>query len=264
MKKLIGALFILALFTTQSFAVTGWEVLEPLSTRSVSDIDNYIQQNNAALDLMLAGYRQNAQLKYSSAAALSIGAGEVMVSNSDGSVRLMLRNTSAITTSWSVTTNGLDAGAEETATTYHVYAISNTVTDTTFTVLISKSSSAPTGGAYFKRLGSFYNDASGNITLIDNDDNPHDFGALTSKTINVTYQATADSFIMAYTTSGAGATYIRGYTDSAAAPTTLVQQFVQGGGYTPSINLFMVVKKGDYWKVTTDGAGGTVYLVEKQ
>ena len=38
-----------------------------------------------------------------------------------------------------------------------------------FDVCISTSSSAPTGKTYYAKLGSFYNDASGNITNITND-----------------------------------------------------------------------------------------------
>jgi hypothetical protein len=90
-----------------------------------------------------------------------------MVSNAAGTVRLMLANAAAT----SVTFTDIDTGAEAASTTYYVYAIGSATTDTEFTVKISASATAPTGVTYYKKIGSFYNDASSNIvkTTITND-----------------------------------------------------------------------------------------------
>jgi hypothetical protein len=168
MKKLLLTIGILLAFCTNSFAATGWLKTKPAGTSNASDIDTYVGENNAALDLMLSKYRQGCLLSYASTSTLTVGSGGVMVSNSDASVRLMLANTSATTVSWT----DIDTGAEAVSTTYYIYAIASATTDTTFTCKISTSSSAPNGVTYYVRLGSFYNDASGNITNIVNDNFP--------------------------------------------------------------------------------------------
>ena len=167
MKKLLLWLFIGLFFVSQAEAATGWVKTKPASSDSPSTIPTTVGENNAALDLMLSAYQQGCKIAYSSAAQITVGAGGVMVSNSAGTVRLMLANSAATTVTWS----DIDTGSEAASTTYYVYAIGSATTDTAFTVKISTSSTAPTGVTYYKRLGSFYNDASSNITLITNDEN---------------------------------------------------------------------------------------------
>ena len=159
MKKLF-VLFLTILLTSNAWATDGWQKSEPAGTRTVSDIDAYVAQNNAAIDLMLQNYR-TARLSYTSAASLTVSAGGVMVSNSDGSIRLMLYNTAATTVTWA----NLDTGAEAASTTYYVYAVASAVTDTTFTIKISTNAAAPSGVTYYKKIGSFYNSSDSNIYI---------------------------------------------------------------------------------------------------
>ena len=167
MKKLLLMTALLVCFcqVNNVEGAIGWLKTKPAGTSNASDIDTYVGENNAALDLMLSKYRQGCLLSYASASTLTVGTGGVMVSNADASVRLMLAKTSATTLSWT----DLDTGSEATSTTYYVYSIASATTDTTQAYKISTSSSAPNGVTYYVRLGSFYNDASGNITNIVND-----------------------------------------------------------------------------------------------
>lgn len=111
------------------------------------------------LDTLLSNYRKGLALAYSSASTLIVSAGEVVVSNSAGTVRLFLQKTS----STNVTFSNIDTGAEAGSTTYYVYAGTSTATDAAPTFYVSLSSSAPTGVTYYKLLGSFYNNASSDI-----------------------------------------------------------------------------------------------------
>ncbi len=166
MKKIFALLLIGLFCFNQCYAATGWLKTKPADGDNPGTIDDSVGENNAAIDLMLSKYRANCRLSYDTVAQLTVGTGEVMVSNAAGTVRLMLANTSSITATWAM----IDTGAEAPSTTYYVYAIASDVTDTEFTVKLSTSSTAPTGVTYYRRLGSFYNDASSNITLIANDD----------------------------------------------------------------------------------------------
>jgi hypothetical protein len=154
----------LFLFLTILLAISGvcyaqqWDVDSPAGTNSVSDIDTYVGYNNTAVDRLVAGYNTIA-LVYNSASQITASAGEVTVSNSDGSVRLFLRNTSTTTITWA----DIDAGAEAGSTTYYVYAIAALVTSETATFKVSTSSTAPAGATYYKKIGSFYNNSSSNI-----------------------------------------------------------------------------------------------------
>ena len=168
MKRIFAGFIISVFFISQAFSATGWVKGKPLSSESPSDISTLVGENNAAVDLMLSKYRENCRLTYDTVAQFVVGAGGVMVSNSAGTTRLMLANTSATTVTWA----NIDTGSEASSTTYYAYAIASATTDTTFTVKISTSASAPSGVTYYRKLGSFYNDASSNITLVTNDDQP--------------------------------------------------------------------------------------------
>jgi len=163
MRKFLICLFCLLLSANYSFAA--WDKSEPLGTRSPSDLDSYIPTNNTAIDSLLSNFRQGTTLKYASAATVTVKAGQVTCSNSTGATRLFLSNTSDTTVSWA----NIDAGGEAVSTIYYVYAGTSNATDTTFTCYISTSSSAPSGITYYKRLGSFYNNASGNIEKVKDD-----------------------------------------------------------------------------------------------
>lgn len=173
MKKtlLVTMLFFLCLSAT-SFAANNWRGGTGedtiLGTEDGADIDSASFQNIVdPLDRALAKHRQGCRIAYRSASTLTIEPGEVVLSNATGTIRLMQQNTSDTTVTWA----DIDAEAEANSTTYYVYAYQNVVTTATFSILISTSSTTPTGGTYFRRLGSFYNNSSGDIERISNDDN---------------------------------------------------------------------------------------------
>ena len=156
MKKFVLILAFL-LICNLGYTASEWDKAEVAGTRSVSDIDYYIVQNNTALDRLLANYN-TVVLVYNSASQITASIGEVVCSNSDGSTRKMRQNTSATTITWA----DIDTGAEAGSTTYYIYA--NADADaTTATFKISLSSTSPTGVTSYKKIGSFYNDSSSNI-----------------------------------------------------------------------------------------------------
>jgi len=161
MRTIIIMLIVLSLsFSVNSFAADEWAKLEPLGTRDAADIDDYITVNNEALDRLLSNY-QICNVSYASVATLTVGIGEVVCSNSGGTVRKFRKNTSATTVTWA----NIDVSSEGSSTTYYVHAVADTDA-TTFTVVISTSATAPTGVTYFKKIGSFYNNSDGNIEQI--------------------------------------------------------------------------------------------------
>ena len=139
-----------------------------LGTSDASDLDTAIWENVVSpLDTLLSNYRQGCQIKYASASTLTVELGQAVVSNSAGTIRLMLKNTSNTTVSFAA---NMDTGAEANSTQYYIWIFQQTTSDTDFDVCISTSSTAPSSKTYYRKLGQFYNDASGNITLIKNDD----------------------------------------------------------------------------------------------
>jgi hypothetical protein len=254
MKKTLNlflSLFLVLLLITPSQAAVGWVKTKPASSESPSDISTLVGENNAAIDLMLSTYT-NCKISYTSASAISVSAGGVMVSNSAGSIRLMLANTA----STSVTFSDLDTEAEAASTTYYVYAIGSATTDTTFTCKISTSSTGPSTGTYYKRLGSFYNDADSNIQKVVDDGNPAVMlGDWVTKSDNTVYQVATGGFVCAF---GGANIDLYGYTDGSNPPTTIRQHF-QVHDAADSSTIMMPVKKGDYWK--TVGANTAVYWI---
>ena len=173
MKKLFILILIL-LLSIPCFATNEWRAATGASTipgtTLINNIDTVSFQNIVdPLDRLLANYREGAKIIYSSAAALTINAGEVVCSNSDASIRKFRKNDSSTTLT---VATGIDTGAEAKSTTYYIYAICDA---DAFTVVYSLSATLPAAGSYtyYKRLGSFYNNSSSNVdaSLISNDDN---------------------------------------------------------------------------------------------
>ena len=168
MKKLVFLLAMLICFNAyagnQWRAGTGADSI--VGTTNISDIDAVSFQNIVdPLDRVLANLQEGCKISYASASTITVAAGEIVIENSDGSIRLMQQNTSATTVAWT----DIDTGSEASGTTYYLYAYQATVTETDFDIAISLSSSAPSGITYYARLGSFYNNSSGNIEQISND-----------------------------------------------------------------------------------------------
>lgn len=173
MRKILGILFVLMMISSQANAAYQWRegagINSILGTESAADIDAVSYQHIVnPLDRVLANYRRGCKIRYLSASTVTVDTGEVVVSNSAGTIRLMQQNTSATTVD--ITTD-LDTGSEASSTTYYVYAYQDTVTTATFSVVLSTSSTAPSGKTYYRRLGSFYNNSSSAIERIANDDN---------------------------------------------------------------------------------------------
>ena len=234
----------------------------PAGTDSPSDIDDYLAAySHDPLESMLRKYRQGARLVYASASTLTVEDGGVMVSNSGGTVRAMLYNTSDTTVTWS----DIDTGSEATATTYYVYAYcSDPTSDTDFDIAVSTSSSEPSGVTYYRKLGSFVNDASGNITQITNDGFFTDLGTWESKSEDTAYQATTDGFVLTMITGAQGGPRAELRSDGSSSPTTA--RVWQGAASTVGANyntsVCCPIKKGDYWEVvTTNSPIITVYWV---
>jgi hypothetical protein len=159
-KRIIGVALLLATVVSPVLAADQWDKTAPQGSDQRSDIDTIVQENNGALDRMLKNYRTGAYGYYDSASQFKVSAGDVMISNAAGTVRKMRSNTSATTVTWS----DIDTGAEANSTVYYYYAVADTDIDG-FTILISASSTTPTGATYYRKLGSFYNNSSGDIEI---------------------------------------------------------------------------------------------------
>jgi len=240
MKKILSIMLVLCFMAGVAYCSSEWDKDGVAGTLSPASIDDYNDVNMEALDRVLSNYQRNCSLVYASAATLTINIGEMVCSNSAGTIRRMRAITSAITLTWS----NIDTGSE-TNDTYYVYAVAD-ADATTFTGVISLNSSTPTGVTYFKRLGSFEN-TSGDITRasITNDDNTYalQFGDWESKSSGTSYQATTDGYVVGYTTGG---NTITGYTDSSNPPTTIR---IIDDTVAQEASITLPVKKGDYWKI---------------
>lgn len=266
MKRLFWGLIILCFLTTPVFAANEWrDALTTFFTGATTyfnDVDTEIDDHVIEpLERILRGYREGSKVSYATAATLSVAAGEVACANSAGTLLKMRRNTSSTTVTWS----NIDTGSEAASTTYYVYAVAD-ADATTFTIVISKSATAPTGVTYYKKLGSFYNNSSSNIlndetVTNDNDYFALEFGDWESKSASVTYTATTDGYVMTNLT-GNSQTCL-GYTDASNPPTTLRMRMENGGesGETYKSGT-MLVKKGDYWKVT--GNPGLIFWLPSE
>lgn len=247
MKKLLGLTLALLLIATPSYCGQ-WSKATPETTDQRADYPTDQQANNDAIDRMLSKYN-TIRLTYSSASTIVASIGEVMVSNSAGTARLMLNNTSAT----NITFSDLDTGSEASATTYYVYAVAASATAETATFKISTSSTAPTGVTYYKRLGSFYNDSSSNITNPKND-NVLEFGDWESKTIGTTYQATTDGFLTVNGVRSSSVAYIDVVSDQSSSPSTVrCRSTSSDSGNVYVIGISCFAKEGDYYKANSSG-----------
>lgn len=257
MKKLLT--LILILMASPAWSANQWQNGDGsgvfLGTTKINDIDT--NGKNYAfdpLDRLMSNYRVGQVLTYASASTLTVTAGEIVVT--DGVLsKLMLQNAASTTVTWT----DIDTGTEAVSTTYYVYAVAATSASTAVTYKISLSSSVPTGVTYYKRIGSFYNNADGNIANISNDNDVKKFGTAQSKTAGATYQATTDGYVVGFANcSGSGASigdYLL-YSDGVSTPTTLVAadscQYSNTNNYG---NIAYFVKSGDYYKTTTNNHG---------
>jgi hypothetical protein len=245
-------LFIMVCLCLPVYSADQWDPDSPAGSDSPSDIDDKIEENNNSLQRVMANYRQGCRLQYASAATLTVSAGELVISNSAGSIHYHTQNTAATTVTWA----DIDTGSEQASTTYYVYGYQDDPTnDTSIDFVISESSSAPDGITYFKKLGSFVNNSSSNITDMQNDGFFSDLGTWESKSINTTYRAMTDGFLVVYILGGVA--YI--YSDSSSSPTTKRAAKDAGVSYG---SMCSPIKKGDYYKAySSSSASDTAYWI---
>lgn len=249
MKKLL--VLALLLISSNVYAVDEWTVAKPAVGDNLTAFPADNQANNGAMNRLLSKYQRGQQITFKDANTVTVTAGEIVCS--DGSTNKFRVNTSGT----DVTFSNIDTGAEASATTYYVYANCDAAA-TTNTFKVSLSSTTPTGVTSFRRLGSFYNDASSNISRLVND-NYQGAGTAVSKSFETAYLALTDGFVFGYASGGAANCTMTAYSDSASAPATVVQMgsftFV-GGGPNAYVPVSFFVNKGDYYKVTNSTAGG--------
>lgn len=164
MKRIFLAFAFLVLLVSPAMAVDNFAPASPAGSDNPGDIDTLQLANNNATVRLLDTYREGLTLSYSTAAQLAVAAGNVWCQNSAGTVYRQRKLSTASTITWS----DIDTGTEANSTTYYAYAIGDTDAAAP-TFKVSTSATAPTGVTYYKRLGSFYNDVSGNIINIKND-----------------------------------------------------------------------------------------------
>ena len=267
MKKLLVLLMSFGLVFS-AYAGNQWRVGTTAKTipgaTNISDIDEASYEDmTAPLDRLLSNFRENCVVSYASTSTVTVGAGEIVLQNSAGTITLMQQNAAATTVTWGM----IDTGSEAASTTYYLWAYQATATDTDFDVTISTSSSAPSGKTYYARLGSFYNNASSNIlndnTIVnDNETAAKQLGDWVAKSNNVSYLAATDGFVTCYESSGGAADSLAyGYTDISNPPTTR-RAFIHGSGScgTNQAGLMMPVKKGNYWKVTVSRTAAVYWI----
>lgn len=234
--------------------ITQWNKGAPASTDIKSIWPATSQANNSILDSLLQNYRRGLFLNYSSSTALGIGAGEVVVSNVTGTIRLFL----VASTGGSITSANLDTGSITASTTYYVYAGTSTATDAAPTYYISLSATAPTSVTYYEQLGNFTTDSNSQFTGIFNNNVFNVIQSPISKSPGVVYQALTEGFFTVFASvEGAGqACYI--YSDSSSSPGTLKGE-VYTSSSTTSLNSLSIgapVRKGDYYTASGNcGAG---------
>lgn len=157
MKKILVVITIM-LMASMGYCADQWDKVSPDGDDTANQIDELIQVNNEALDRLLIDYRSNVELRYASTSSLTVTAGEIAIPNSAES-DVEWRRTTADTT---ITFSDLDTGSESASTKYYVYVESDT-DETGFGVVISESSSAPTGYTQYRLVGSFYNNSDSDI-----------------------------------------------------------------------------------------------------
>ena len=162
MKKLFGLILAFGLLVqTPVFAADQWDESQVAGTRNASDIDTYMIVNNEALDRLNRYARFGVGVNYATAATLTALTGSIAIPNAAATTIRWRSNTSDATVTWA----DIDTGAEANSTTYYLYATADTdITGMVFK--ISASSSAPSGMTYYRKIATFYNDSSGNITNV--------------------------------------------------------------------------------------------------
>ena len=274
MRKILSVLSILFLLTSNSWATVGWNKSIPATSENPQAISPDVIENNTALDLMLQNYRDGyLTITLTSTSAITIGAGGVMLSNSGGSTRLMVANTSTTTMS----STNIDTGSISPSSTYYIYAYASSTTATTFSVIYSASATSPTGITYYAQIGKFSTDGRSNFisaySNIQTSPTPPSNG--TAYSANVQYQnVTGRSVEIIWV--GTGGSYggwnseinQQGLIGSGSASTQVAGIFFQAQSaqtFGPASASF-IVPNGWYWEVTnaaTSHGTGSINRIEQ-
>lgn len=258
MRKLLLTILLLTI-VSPAWAVTQWTKAIPATGDNLTAWPAAVTAQWSIMDTLFSNYRQLMPIVYKNSTTATVNSGEIVVSNVSGSLRLFLQNTS----NTDITVSNLDTGSSfSNSTTYYVYAGTSTNTDSAATFYISLSSSAPAGVTYYKRLGNFTTDSSGNIAGVFND-NATGTGDAVSKSFSTNYLATTDGYIEGYTGPASNNQSFVAYTDATTTPSTVVQQGSitwSSGAPANSATIGFKVKKGNYYKVTST-AGGALFFV---
>jgi len=271
MRKILSVLSILFLLTNNSWATVGWQKILPQTSENPQAISPDVQENNNALDLMLQNYRDGyLTITLTSTSAITIGAGGVMLSNSGGSTRLMVANTSTTTMS----STNIDTGSISPSSTYYIYAYASSTTATTFSVIYSASSTSPTGITYYAQLGKFTTDGSSNFagasSNIQTSPTPTSLG--TSWTAGTPYQNLTGRTIqvICYASSYYNGSFmfsnITGLIGASSASTTVTQWEFNGNASTAdgiSGNIVFNVPNGWYWEVSNNAVEGHLATINR-
>jgi hypothetical protein len=162
MKKILVAWLLLVSLALPVQAADQWDKAEPSGLELAGLIDNLLRVNNAALDRLLGNYRTGTySYGNGNSNQFVVSAGDISISNAAGTLRKFRSNPSAITVTWASMDVG---GGDVVSTVYYIYATADTDV-TSFVVKISANASSPTGSTFYRKIGSFYNNSSGNIEI---------------------------------------------------------------------------------------------------
>jgi len=149
-----------------SVQVTGDEEMAPRQRLTSAPYALRAAEADAAatspMDPIASEYRRNATVVPNDTGSVKVLEGTLAISNVPGEVRFR-KNTAPTIVTWSA----LDQGSATPDTQYYVYAVADAA-GTDFTFRISASDTAPSGTTYYRKIGYFYNDVSGNVRDVGN------------------------------------------------------------------------------------------------
>jgi len=253
-KRLVLILVLLSM-AIPSYA-TQWEKDKPDgATQYVDEYDDEVQENQGCLDRLLSNYRSGCEVRENSSSSFDVDSGEITLSNSDGSIRLLCKNTSTTTTSPTISAS----------TTYYIYAVQSVATDEDFDIEVTTNATTPTT-TYFKLIGKFETDGSSNIDKLGNITSVGKlFNYWESRSASTIYQADNDGLFIVTGVCGNGDS-IEIYSDANASPSTLRARggVYQGEGNSRWTQLTVPVRRNDYYKcVIDDSTDSTIFWVSQ-
>ena len=148
---------------TNKLVASLWNLIhtdvEAIETLLVSAGLGSTQANTDSFKNLLSLYIKGCDVEYKGVEDLYVRAGEMVVQDSGGNMRFR-KNAADLTVTWA----NIDAGGEAASTTYYVYAVADAA-GTAFTIKISTNATTPSGGTFYRKIGSFYNGVGGDIDI---------------------------------------------------------------------------------------------------